>query len=91
MFKKNTPCIKHKLWGRLKSEAKHKYRIFPRPGCNLFEIKSWCVDEYLSYSSRFYRNFDDAVVEVERLRDEYFERICFEVLYERRCERCENL
>ena len=47
MFKKKNPCIKHKLWGRLKYDAHTHYRIVPHEDdVQNYRIEFWCVDHY---------------------------------------------
>lgn len=85
--------MKHRLWGKLKRRAKEKYRIFPVKGYNnLYEIGFLDGDHYESYNPcPTYRSLEDAIRRVEWMRDEYFEKICCEVLYKRRCKKLEDL
>lgn len=93
-IKKNKP-IKHKLWGRLKKEAKEHYRIFPRHFSDYYEIKFWHEGHYEDYgcSTNLFRSneLEAAKKRVEEMRDRYFEILCNEALYERRRKRVSNL
>ena len=97
MSKKSSgPCIKHKLWGQLKAEAKKAYKIFPVEGRNLFCIKYWSsvsrkYEDIPFFPSDFYVTINDAVESVERLRSERFCYLCEKTLYERRFKKVKNL
>lgn len=96
-FKKKNPCIKHKLWGKLKKKAKDAYRIFPT---TKLSDKRWTVryldvtGVYEEYSRRYYidyANLDDAIKELESLRESKFYSLCENVLYARECKKVADL
>jgi hypothetical protein len=98
MAKKNSnPCIKHKLWGELKAEAKAAYKIFPVEGCNLWRIKYWSqiLKSYeipdISHPSDWYETLEEAKEKLEKLRTQRFYYLCEKALYERKLLKVKNL
>jgi hypothetical protein len=93
--KKKNPCIKHKLWGKLKAEAKDAYKIFPVEGYyHLWAVRYWCYDEYVDYTGNLYTPYSDineAIKDVERMRELKFHKLCEMALYKRRLREVENL
>lgn len=97
-FKKKdaNPCIKHKLWGKLKERAKLYFRIFPLEGTDRWVVKHWSstYDTYVDFvwgRNTDYSNLKDAEEQLERLRTSYFHKICENALYMRKCERVAGL
>ena len=95
MFKKKNPCIKHKLWGRLKYDAHTHYRIVPHEDdVQNYRIEFWCVDHYTCSDTpglSCYLSLDEAKKIIEEKRERYFYKLCAEALYNRRKAKVANL
>ena len=88
---KKKDCIKHKLWGRLKAEARDTYKIVPSQRYStIYYIYTWCYDEYMRIDDNCY-TLEEAKKEIGEKRQHKFERLVDEALYERRMERVKNL
>ena len=95
-FKKKNPCIKHKLWGKLKKKAKLYFRIFPLEGTDRWVVKYWSSTyntyvDFVCSGNTGYSSIKDAEKQLERLRTSYFNKICENALYMRKCERVAGL
>ena len=98
IFKKKdkNPPIKHKLWEKLKQEAKTNWRIvtsksnyrFDGP-TQYYDVEFWCVDEYMTYSSHLTLENAKKIVNEEREQDFY--KLCKNVLSLRRNAKVRNL
>ena len=98
--KKNAnPCIKHKLWNRLKHDAKMKYKIFPMENTDKWEIRVLDSDCYIYWS---YGSFIgckpitfDTVEEAQRYLDNArqieFHALCNKALFNRRYKKVDTL
>ena len=95
MFKKKNPCIKHKLWGRLKNEAHWEYRIVPdKDFMDWYKIEYWCVDHYSCSNTvgiSCCLTLEEAKEKIEERREHKFYELCAQALYNRRKARVENL
>ena len=86
-----TKCIKHKLWGQLKNEARSKFKIVPWSKTSTdYRILTWCYDDYEEIDDNIY-TLEEAKKEIEKKRDLEFEKLCNKALYRRRLRKCGGL
>jgi hypothetical protein len=94
---KNT--IKHKLWGKLKRQARMKYKIFPVENSSMWEIKVldsdcylyWGYGSFIGHKPVTFNTIEEAQDYVENARQIEFHALCNKALYERRCEKVNSL
>ena len=89
-FKKKNPCIKHKLWGKLKEDARLEYKIFP-----LEYSEGWVIERsdygcYYRIDDKVYNSIDSAKERLELLRQELFYKLCNKALYMRKYRKVEK-
>ena len=99
IFKKKdkNPPIKHKLWGKLKYEAKTNWRIvtsednYPFDGPTQYYDVEWCVNEYVTISCYSHLTLEKAKKILYEKREEEFYKLCKNVLSSRRNAKLRNL
>lgn len=100
IFKKKdkNPPIKHKLWGKLKQEAKTNWRIatardnYYFDGNNqYYDVEWWYIDEYISISEFRHLTLEEAKKILYEKREQEFYKLCKNVLSSRRNAKLRNL
>lgn len=86
--------MKHKLWGRLKEEAKSNIKLRPcEIYSNTYQIYRW-NGYYRGYDvdeSYGYMNLKDGIDTLNKVRDVEFYKLCAKALYKRRYKKTETL
>lgn len=100
IFKKKdkNPPIKHKLWGKLKQEAKTNWRIVTSKNNygfdgveQYYDVEFWCVDEYTSTQVFEHHTLEKAKKILYEKREQEFYKLCKNVLSSRRNAKIRNL
>lgn len=96
--KDKNPPIKHKLWGKLKYEAKTNWRIvtsknnYDFDGAEqYYDVEFWCVDEYMTTDCFSHITLEQAKKIVNEEREAEFYKLCKNVLSSRRNAKIRNL